>query len=303
MSQPVPHPKLADLRAFVAVGRLLAFAAAAKELHLSESALSRRIASLEQELGLRLLDRNTRSVSLTAPGERFLAHVQSAIAELDRAVQDLYKVARLEAGEVSVGCMFSAVHDFLPAVIQTFQTKHPLVFVRIVEAGADEVLQSVHSGQVDFAINYIGRTESDVVFTPLAHERFVLACATGHPLSRLHQVPWGVLRQYPYAQVAQASRNRALIDQALAERVGQLPPPVCEVQHIATLIGLVESGAAVAIVPQLTLPRDTHKVVGIPLEGPPVVRTIGLIRRADKSLTPAAQAFMQLLIDTGLRAD
>lgn len=295
MTNPGPRPSLADLRAFVSVGRLLNFAAAAKQLHLSESALSRRIANLEAELGMRLLDRTTRSVSLTAPGLRFLTQMQIVLGDFDRIVGDLHKVARLEAGEVTVGCMFSAVRDFLPPVINAFRLRHPGVFVRVIETGADEALENVVSGKADFALNYTGSLETGVTFTPLLHERFVLACPAGHALTQLPIAPWHALRATPYARVAQASRNRALIDQALVERVGDLPPPVCEVRHISTLIGLVEAGVAVAIVPRLTLPRDARTVVGVELEGPPLQRTIGLIRHAGRSLTPAAQAFVRLL--------
>ena len=207
-------PTLADLRAFVTVGELQSFAAAAKALHLSQPALSRRISHLEHLLGVRLFDRTTRSVELTPLGQRFLAQVRNVITDLDRSVVDLHDVAHLEAGDVTIGCVFSAVHHFLPAVIRTYRERHPHVLVRIIEEGADEVLQSVKSGEADFALNYTGMQDPEVAFTPLLKEPFVLACPVGHPLARRPSVRWAEIGDYPYALVSHASRNRVLIDQA-----------------------------------------------------------------------------------------
>lgn len=289
-----PKPSLPDLRAFVTVGRLKSFAAAAEALHLSQPALSRRISGLEQTLGLRLFDRTTRSVELTPLGRGFLAQMQGVLDDLDRSVVSLHDVARLEAGDITVGCVFSAVHDFLPPVIRAFRAQHPQVLVRIIEEGADEVLNCVKDGEADFALNYIGMHDPAVEFSPLLREPFVLACPAGHALARRRTAQWHELSRHPYALVSHASRNRVLIDQALADVPG-LPRPVCEVRHISTLIGLVEIGLAVAVVPKLTLPRSASSVVGVELTAPRVTRTIGLVRRRGRSLSPAAHAFAQML--------
>ncbi|MDB5897121.1 MAG: transcriptional regulator, LysR family-like protein [Ramlibacter sp.] len=287
-------PSLADLRAFATVGELKSFAAAAKALHLSQPALSRRISHLEDQLGVRLFDRTTRSVELTLLGKRFLAQVGGLVDDLDRTVLSLRDAAQLEAGDVTIGCVFSAVHHFLPPVIRAFREQHPRVLVRIIEEGADEVLASVKQGEADFALNYIGMQDPDVEFTPLLKEPYVLAVPVGHALAKRRSVRWEELADYPHARVSHASRNRLFIDQALAE-LPPLPRPVCEVRHVSTLIGMVENGLGVAVVPQLTLPRAPASVVGVRLEKPDISRTIALIRRSNRSLSPAAVAFVKLL--------
>lgn len=291
-------PSIADLHAFVTVGQLQSFAAAARTLHLSQPALSRRISHLENILDVRLFDRTTRSVELTQQGRRFFDEIRNVLTDLDRSVTGLHDVTQLTAGDVTIGCVFSAVHHFLPEVIRAFRAKHPHVLVRIIEEGADEVLASVKTGEADFALNYTGMHDPEVEFTPLLKESFVLACPVGHPLARKRAVRWDVLSDYPYALVSQASRNRMLIDQAIAE-VGRLPRPACEVRHISTLIGLVQNGLVVAIVPQLTLPSDRSSVIGVRLEKPDITRTIGLIQRTGRSLSPAAAAFVKLLDQAG----
>jgi DNA-binding transcriptional LysR family regulator len=287
-------PSLADLRAFVTVGELQSFAAAARALHLSQPALSRRISHLEDLLGVRLFDRTTRSVELTLLGRRFLGQIRGLVEDLDRSVLSLRDAAELEAGDVTIGCVLSTVHHFLPPVIRAFREQHPRVLVRIIEEGADEVLASVKQGEADLALNYIGMQDPEVEFTPLLKEPYVLACPAGHPLAKRRSVGWEELAAYPLARVSQASRNRLFIDQALAE-LPPLPRPICEVRHVSTLIGLVEDGLGIAVVPQLTLPRTSASVVGVRLEKPAIGRTLGIIRRSGRSLSPAAAAFAQML--------
>jgi len=291
-------PSIADLRAFVTVGELQSFAAAAKALHLSQPALSRRISHLEDMLGVRLFDRTTRSVGLTLLGGRFLGEMRGLVEDLDRSVLSLRDAADLEAGDVTIGCVFSAVHHFLPPVIRAFRAKHPHVLVRIIEEGADEVLASVKHGEADLAVNYIGMQDPEVEFAPLLKEPYVLACPADHPLARRRSVRWEELAQHPLARVSHASRNRLFIDQALAE-LPPLPRPTIEVRHVSTLIGLVESGLGLAVVPKLTLPLKPAAVVGVKLDKPVVNRTLAIIRRRGRSLSPAATAFARLLTSAG----
>lgn len=291
-------PSLADLRAFVTVAELRSFAAAAKALHLSQPALSRRISHLEEQLGVRLFDRTTRSVDVTALGQRFREQVRGLVDDLDRSVLSLRDAAELEAGDVTIGCVFSAVHHFLPPLIRAFRERHPRVLVRIVEAGADDVLAAVKNGEADLAINYIGMQDPEIEFTPLLKERYVLACPAGHPLAKRRSVKWAELADYPLARVSHASRNRLLIDQALAE-LPPLPRPIVEVRHVSTLLGVVEMGMGVAVVPQLALPVGPSSVVGVPLEEPAIGRTMAVLRRSGRSLSPAAAAFALLLAESG----
>ena len=292
---PGHTPGLADLRAFITAAQLRSFAAAAKALHLSLPAFSRRISNLEARLGVRLFDRTTRSMELTQLGGRFLREVTGVVEGLDRSVLGLRDAAQLEVGDVTIGCVFSAVHHFMPPVINAYRERHPNVLVRIIEQGADGVFASVKHGEADFGINYVGMQEADVTFTPLLNEPYMLAVRADHPLGARRSVRWDELAAWDQVRVSHASRNRVFIDNALAS-MPALPRPVCEVQHVSTLIGLVEAGLGVGIVPQLTVPRRPAAVVGIPLE-PPVTRTIGLIQRTGRTLSPAAEAFAKLLVE------
>ena len=291
-------PTLPDLKAFVTVAELQSFAAAAKALHLSQPALSRRIAHLESVLEVRLFDRTTRSVELTQLGQRFFGEVRKLLHELDRSVHGLHDAAQLETGDITVGCVFSAVHHFLPEVIRTFRARHPQVMVRIIEEGADEVLASVKSGEADFALNYIGMHDPEVEFTPLLKESFVLACPAGHALAQRSSVSWSEMTEHECVMLAQGSGNRMLIDQALATRQTATASRAwtCEVRHVPALISLIEAGIGIGAVPRFSVPTSGSKgLVTVALVEPKVTCMIGIIRRRGRPLTPAAEAFRNLL--------
>ena len=174
-------------------------------------------------------------------------------------------------------------------MIGGFRQTYPRVLVKVFDASANEVLGAVARGEADFGLNFIGMEEPDIEFRALHEERFVAACRRDHPLARRRRVAWADLAAHDFITMAQSSGNRLLIDQALAG-LATRPQIVCEAEHVTAMLGLVEAGLGVAAVPALAMPGKDHAVlVGVPLDTPVVTRRVGLIRRAGRSLAPAAQ--------------
>jgi DNA-binding transcriptional LysR family regulator len=287
---------LADLRAFVALSELESFRAAAEALHLSQPGLSRRIDKLEGALGVRLFDRTTRTVNLTTVGRDFSRKARDLLDELENTLLGIRDVAAKQAGEVTVACVPSAVHYFLPGVVKQYHERYPKIRVRIVDEGANEVLTTVIRGEADFGLNFIGTQEPDIEFEPILRESFVAACHRDHPLARKRKITWSELNEAEYMTVAKSSGNRLLIDLALTD-IPARPRWFYEVRHVSTLVGLVEAGLGVAAVPRLAMPQGDHAtLVSIPLVEPTITRTVGLIRRRSRSLSPAAQQLYDLLL-------
>lgn len=283
------HFDLNDLQAFRAVAELGSFRRAAEAVHISQPAFSRRIEKLEEALGVQLLERTTRRVSLTAVGRDFARKVQVLLDELDATLLAIRGVAATRMGEVTLACVPSTVYYYVSRVVQRFRQTYPKVRVRVLDAGANEVLGLVSRGEADFGLNFLGFEEPEIEFRALREERFVMACRRDHPLARRRRVAWADLAKHDFITVAQTSGNRLLIDQALAG-LPQRPQIVCEAQHVTAMLGLVEAGLGVAAVPALAMPAKDHPVlVSVPLDGPVVTRRIGLIRRAGRTLAPAAQ--------------
>ena len=285
---------LNDLLAFRAVAELGNFRKAAEAVHLSQPAFSRRIDKLEQALGVRLLERTTRRVALTTVGRDFERKVRELLDDLDSTLLGIRGVAATRMGMVTVACVPSTVYYYLSRVIRQYHEHSPKVRVRVLDAGANDVLASVIRGEADFGINFIGAQEGELDFKPLAEERFVAACRRDHPIARLRRVTWAQLSTHDVISVSQASGNRLLLDQALAGVPGR-PQSIYETQHITTTLGLVEAGLGVAAVPSMAMPGPDHPLlVSVPLVDPVVTRKVGLIRRRGRKLSPAAQQLYDL---------
>lgn len=288
---------LNDLLAFRAVAELGNFRKAAESVHISQPAFSRRIDKLEQALGVRLLERTTRRVNLTAVGRDFDRQLHQILDALDTTLLGIRGVAATRMGEVTVGCVPSAVNYFLSGVIARYHELYPKIRVKIVDDSANRVLLAVARGEVDFGLNFIGSQESEVEFETLLEERFVAACRRDHPLARKKQVKWSELTKFDYITVDKSSGNRLLLDQALGGLPAQ-PISMYETQHGTTTIGLVEAGLGVAVVPAMAMPGPDHPLlVSVPLIEPVVTRKMGLIKRRSTLLSPAAKHLYEMCLE------
>jgi DNA-binding transcriptional LysR family regulator len=287
---------LADLRAFLAVADLGSFSAASGALHLSQSALSRRVDKLEDALGVALFTRTTRKVELTTVGRAFVHRARSVLNELEGSLLGIQDLAERLSGEVTLACVPSAVGHFLPSVFDEYHQRYPRIRIRVLDENSSDVLLAVTRGDADFGVTYIGTQEADIEFLPLIEEDFVLACPSTHPLAKHRSVAWKDLGEHSYIALAQGSGNRFLIDLALA-RSASRPRWFCEVNHVPALVSLVTAGLGVGVVPRMALPPDGHEgLTSVPLIEPRVSRTLGLIYRRGRPLPAAAQLLYDMLV-------
>jgi DNA-binding transcriptional LysR family regulator len=289
---------LADLRAFIAVADLGSFIAAAQALHLSQPALSRRVDKLEQALGFKLFDRTTRKVELNAMGRSFMPRARHVLNELENALLGMTELSDRLRGQVTVACVPSAVGAFVARGLSEFHQQFPRIRVNLMDDTATNVLLAVARAEADFGISYLGTQEPDLEFEPLIEEDFVLACPPGNELASRSAVTWSEMAEHECVMLAPGTGNRMLIDQALAGVKLQPPPQIwsCEVRHVPALTTLIESGIGIGAVPRFSIPQTAlSRLVTVPLIEPRVTRMIGVIKPRGRPLSPAAQAFRDLL--------
>ncbi len=287
-----------DLRAFVAVIDLEGFHRAAETLNLSQSALSRRIQRLEAAVGAALLERTTRRVALTTAGRELLPLVRRMLDEFDSSLFAMREVGRQRGGQITLACVPTAAFYFLPSVIARFNEQYPNIRFRILDLSANEGLESVARGEVEFGINLLGTSEPELSFEPLIEDPFVLACRRDHPLAKRESLTWSDLEGQPLVAVSRTSGNRILLDAALV-RAGVRLSWSYEVTHLSTSLGLVEAGLGISVLPQLATPQGDHPIIVTrPLRDPEVSRTIGVVRRRAGRLAPAAEHFLEMLLGT-----
>lgn len=286
---------LGELQAFVVTAEKASFRLAAEALCLSPPALSRRVERLEAALGVRLLERTTRSVELTAVGQEFLHEARTALVGLDEAVQRVNDQVHLRRGRVAIACIPSVASHLLPRVLRAFAVAQPEVQVHVIDESANQVLDAVVRGDADFGLSFTGSQESALRFEALMRERYVLAMQRGHRWAGRKEVAWAELAGQRLVSVSRDSSNRLLLDQATAD-LPQQPVAWYECNHVAGALALVEAGLGLAVLPQLALPAEHPQVCGVPLIDPDLWRTLGLLQRRDRVLAPAAEALRQRLI-------
>jgi DNA-binding transcriptional LysR family regulator len=283
------------LQAFLSIAERGSFQRAASHLNLSQTALSHRIRKLEEDLGLKLLTRTTRQVTLTPAGSDLLPKAKRIIDEIGTAFQSLREQGRERQARLAFGCLPTIAIHHLPRLLQLFSAAHPDVAVTVFDNSVAEIGELVQSGSAEFGITIISSSRWDLESKPLFKEPFVLVCPVGHPLSSQKSLNWGQLEGVPLVRVSPQSGNRLLIDDALGSRREQFIWRY-EVQHVATAVSMVLAGVGLTIVPQLAVDvMGTPGIVAVQLRNPGVARTIGLIWRRGAALSPAGEAMIGLI--------
>ncbi|GAA0685201.1 LysR family transcriptional regulator [Marinobacterium maritimum] len=295
MSSPIG---IRHLHAFIEVSRCGSFTRAAGHLHLTQSALTATIKQLEQDAGLTLFDRTTRSVVLSAEGERFLPVAERLFSDFNAALTDLRARAQLQQGHVSVAGSPSVVTRLLPSALSQFSRQYPSIKVNIRDESAGNLEQRVLSNEVDFAIAGNHSQQTDLDYAPLIRDRYGLVVPCDHPLATLRSLQW---QQVPDDNLLLLSEDTGIRAQLTRfSQSGQIPLKLdrvqIEVSNPAGMAALISQGLGITLLPALA--ADVHSFAGlafIPLDQPVIEREICIITRKGRALSPAAAALLDTL--------
>jgi DNA-binding transcriptional LysR family regulator len=296
--------EILDLRALMAVLDLRSFGLAAARLNMSQPALSRRIQRLEERLGGPLLERTTRHVGPSALGQQVLPLLRQALNEMENVLDGIEDLGGMDQGWVVVACLQTAVPYFMPPALTAFRTTHPRVRVRILDMTAQEALQSVARGEADFAITVAGAVpDTDLAVQPLLEDPFVLACDAGHVLAQREQLSWRELADYPVIVAARTSVHRPMIQDALA-RSGLRLSWTYEVLHMSSAFHLIRAGLGVSVLPRIAMmSAGQGDLRAIPLLEPVIHRSLSVVHRRSRPLSPAAAQLVALVRQCRSRDD
>jgi DNA-binding transcriptional LysR family regulator len=286
------------LHAFVAIAERGSFQLAAAHLNVSQTALSHRIRKLEEDLGVKLLSRTTREVSLTQAGLNLLPKVKSTIENLSASLDELRHEGRSRQETLSIGCLPTIASSLLPTALSRFQERHPDVMLRIYDNSATEISSLVQDGTIAFGITLVAAHRWDFDIEMLIKDPFTLVCPDDHPLATQPAVSWSDLAEEPLIRISPQTGNRMIIDDALGSRREALSWRF-EVQHIQTAVSLVKAGVALTVVPSLALHSvDERGLTLVPLRNPSVTRQVGIVSRRGTPLSPLADELRKIIVLT-----
>lgn len=287
---------IAQLRAIVAVGRLGSFTAASRILGISQSAVSRAVASVEESLGRTLVHRTTRVVELTRSGEAFTRQAVKILAELDTATDALLESDDESAGRVSVACSVSVAHAYMPQVLTKFQAAHPGVVVDLLETLHDDIETSVAAGRSDLGITNIGNLHPTLGYKPLWSERYHVCVPRTNQLSTQAVVQFSELADYEFISFPDQVHGRSWLDSVLAAS-GLMHSPRLRVTQYSTAFRLVEAGHGLLILPTCAS-YESPATVAFPYLGDDSMRrTLGVIWQRGQSLSELAEALVKTLLE------
>jgi DNA-binding transcriptional LysR family regulator len=288
---------LAALEAVIDSG---SFAVAARRLGYTQSAISQQVAMLERAAGMQLLERpgGRRAVTPTEAGERLLRHARRAAAAMRAAEADLRALAEGEAGTLRVGTFQSVGVRMIPPVMRLYVGRRPGIQVRLIEAHHELLIEGLTRGELELAF-VSGPLDVTVERLEVLVDPYVLLAPAGSELA-LAARRVGVREIARLPLVAYRVPDEG--GEAFLRAKGADPEIVFRSDDSGIVQGLVGAGIGYALVPRLTVDSDDPDVAVLDVRGVPP-REIGLAWNADRTLSPAAQAFVEVVeeVARGLR--
>ena len=283
-----------QIKAFLALAEHRNFTRAARQCHLSQSAFSTLIRTLEDAISIRLFDRDTRKVELTAEGRLFLDGASRLLEDFRSALEDLGEHAARRRGRVALAALPSLAAGWLPAVLAEFRTRYPGIELDVADELSESCVERVRTGRADFSLAAVRASAPELRTDPFCSDRFHLVCRADHPLARRRRPALADLAGEPFIHLARSSSVRQHIEAAI--RPAQMNR-VMELEQLSTVAGMVRAGLGITVVPALTLFHFQHPDLATrPLNAPGLKREIFVIRRRDRSLSRAAQALLEFLL-------
>jgi DNA-binding transcriptional LysR family regulator len=318
------NPTLRQMRAFVALAKTGNFTLAAQYMHVTQSALSGLIKELEQTLGVRVVDRNTRRIALTETGNELYPLFSQMIDDLDRALTNIADQAQLRKGIVRVAVPQLMACTLLPQVIAAWRTRYPDIGISLSDSPVEAVTTRVLSGETDFGIGPERDAAPQLEARELMEMPFEAVVPHDHPLAQHGRLGWSALAAHPLISLRGQFTERLLADMARGHGDGKsagkedkdrhdkggakrdarasvpdvVLKPAHEVTYMTTALAMVASGLGVTVCMPYAAPLvRLHGLRMLPLDAPVLTRRFFVYTREQRSLSPAAAAFIAFLFD------
>jgi DNA-binding transcriptional LysR family regulator len=289
-----------QLRVFAEVARLGSNQGAATSLHISPPAVSMQIKELENQLGLNLLNREGRKVSLSTAGEYFLVHARRLLAAHKDAEDAMARFIKLDRGVLTLGIVSTAKH-FVPQLLARFHEEHPGIELRLrVAHNREKLVGLMQAGEVDLTVMGRPPREIETRAEAFAAHPLVFVAAPTHPLVAMQAVTPSALATYPFVVREPGSGTRTAMKAFFDEH--RLEPRVTmEVASNETIKHSVMAGLGLSLLSLHTigLELQSRLLRILDVEGTPIMRTWFIVRMQARQLSPAAEAFRYFMIENG----
>lgn len=266
---------------------------AARDLNVSQPAITKQLKDLQRELGVKLFEPSGRRIKLTAAGQALLRHAEIILAQVDLARHELDAFSAEIGGRVSIGAPPTVGERLLPGVLHDYHRRYPRVQLKVTEGSTAVLTRLLESGELDLAVISLPVVQAGLTVERLFTEELVVVVAKGHTLAGRAGVSIGELREESFLLYSPGGYVR---DATLAAcRAGGFVPRVTlDSGSMELLLRLAEAGLGVAIIPPLAI-TGTEQLWWMPLLDQKLTRNMGLATATARPLTQAARQLQEHL--------
>lgn len=295
MSRLKSNVTLRQIEGFLLAGGLLSFSRAAQAMHITQSAFSQLIRELESSLGVRLFDRTTRRIALTDAGVVLQAKMKRGLVEIEDACEEARAIARVEHGHITIGTLASLAIGVVTRTLGGLRKNFPGVKVSMREDYNGPLLLKVAQGEVDFAVCALSGAVDGLQFEHLFDDELVAVMKQTDPKAAPPRLRWSALRDESLVMLVRDSSTYEQVSAALAANHITRQPDY-EVANMFTALSMVRAGFGTTFIPAMVLGEvNMEGLAWKRLQRPAPTRRIGICRRSDRSASPAAAKFDELL--------
>ena len=287
--------ELDGIKAFITVAETGSFSRAASRLHLTQPAVSKRIALLESQMGVKLFDRIGRTVTLTESGRELAPRARNILGQVEDTQRAIANLSGHISGQLSLATSHHIGLWRLPAVLKTYSIRYPQVALDLHFMDSEVAHEQIVQGNLELGI---------ITLAPASHERLhsqriwrddlVFMCSLDHPLAQAREVSIGELAAYP-AILPDMSTFTGRIVKRLFDEEGLALQMSMSTNYLETIKMLVSIGLGWSVLPR-TMAGDGTVVIPVP--GIEISRDLGVIHHTQRTLSNAGKAFIELLAET-----
>lgn len=292
---------LRQLRVFAAVARHRSFTRAARELHLTQPAVSQQVKLLEEEVGMPLFEQLGRKIRLAPAGSELLRYATQMTELVREAGETLAAMRGLKRGVLKLGAVSTAKY-FAPALLSAFTPAYPEVTIKFTVANREEIVRLLAANEIDLVIMGRPPRELDTTAEPFARHPFVIIASPEHPLARRRHIPLESLARESFIIREEGSGTRASMEHVFRDRRVPFRASM-EVSSNETIKQAVMAGMGLSFISSHTIGLEAQagRLAILDVAGLPIVRDWYVIHLREKVLSPIAAAFRAFLLENGAK--
>lgn len=284
----------------IAVAENASFTRASQQLYVAQSAISRKIKMLEEELGEPIFKRVNKKIYVTPAGETLLRYARRIFLDMRNAKLEISEIAHLERGQLRLGAGMLACTYVIPPVLEKFKALHPRIDLEVITAPTDTLLSKLNDNLIELGVFTLPIKHADLQVVPLITEEMVVVTSPKHPvLSQKHKMNAEELQDYPLILFPKGARTRNVLEEFFHD-VGITPRIVMEAENVALIKPLVKIDLGISIIPLRSVSEELQRgeLHCLKIKNHRLIRQVGLVYHKSEYIPKMLSELIRLFKET-----